>query len=67
MQPTLTTTDVARILHLNVQTVRRLAAAHRLPGSKGAGGWRFTTADVEAYLDRCRPLPHPSNDEDPHT
>lgn len=50
--PVLTTDQVARLLHTDPSTVRRLAAAgtvpaHRVPGLKG---WRFLLDEVVAWV-----------------
>lgn len=55
MQQTLDAQQAALILHLHVDTVRRLARVGTLPGSRIGKGWLFQQADLLAYLDSCRP------------
>ena len=49
----LTPRDVAALLRLNLDTVRRLLREGRLPGRKvGPRQWRVLRSDLEAYLSR---------------
>lgn len=41
-----TSVDAARILGMSVVTVRRAAAAGRLPGVRVSGEWRFLLDDL---------------------
>lgn len=51
MTTLLTVPEVAAQLRVNDSTVRRLAASGALKGYKPATHWRFTQADVDAYLE----------------
>lgn len=42
--------DVAKMLKLNAQTVKRLANRGELPGFKIGGRWRFERTDIEAHI-----------------
>jgi excisionase family DNA binding protein len=48
----LTTAEVARILRVTGETVRRLGRAGRLPGFalSDRSGWRFRRRDVDAFI-----------------
>ncbi len=48
------TEQVAQRLHLNVQTVRRLANRGELTGVIIGEEWRFEESDIEAYIQRGR-------------
>ena len=47
----LTVPEVAEMLRVNGDTVRRLARQGQLRGTKPASRWRFTAEDVAAYVD----------------
>lgn len=56
----LTVSDVAKNLTVSESLVYALAEAGKLPGYRvgmGRGTWRFTEADVAAYLESCRSCP----------
>lgn len=42
--------DVAKLLKLNEQTVKRLANRGELPGFKIGGRWRFRREAIEEYI-----------------
>jgi len=42
--------EVARLLKLNEQTVKRLANRGELPGFKIGGRWRFRREAIEEYI-----------------
>ena len=48
----LTTQEVARLLRVTPETVRRLGRSGRLPGFvlSDKSGWRFRRADVDAFI-----------------
>ncbi|MCB0051152.1 MAG: helix-turn-helix domain-containing protein, partial [Caldilinea sp.] len=50
MDQYLTPEDVAHRLQVHVETVLRWARAGELRGAKLARQWRFTAADVEAFV-----------------
>jgi excisionase family DNA binding protein len=54
--PMLTATEVARMLHLHVNTVKRLGDRGELPFYRvcSRGDRRFRLQDVEAFLQRNR-------------
>ncbi len=43
--------EVAKLLRLNGQTVKRLANRGELPGFKVGGRWRFKRQDIENYIE----------------
>lgn len=43
--------EVAKLLRLNEQTVKRLANRGELPGFKIGGRWRFKRQDIEDYIE----------------
>lgn len=43
--------EVAELLRLNEQTVKRLANRGELPGFKVGGRWRFRRQDIEDYIE----------------
>ena len=46
----LTIRDVADYLKVNERTIYRLAGAKQVPAFKVGGSWRFSTADIEAWI-----------------
>ena len=58
----LTVEEVAEYLRLNLFTVYRMAERGELPGAKIARRWRFSEADLRAWLQRSksssRRMPH---------
>lgn len=42
--------DVAALMDLNTETVRRLAREGKLPGRKVGGAWRFSKPALLAWL-----------------
>lgn len=53
MRQALTTEQVATILQVSTEHVRRLARTGRLTGARlGTAGWRFSEEQVKAYLDK---------------
>ncbi len=46
----LTVKHVAKLLHLHVMTVYRLAKQGKLPGFKVGGRWRFRQNDLDAWM-----------------
>ncbi|WP_040443196.1 helix-turn-helix domain-containing protein [Ktedonobacter racemifer] len=44
--------EVAKLLKLNEQTVKRLANRGELPGFKIGGRWRFRREAIEEYIRR---------------
>ena len=58
-EDTLTTREVARKLRASADTVRRMCEEGRFPGAhrlREGGRWRIPRADVEAFLERVRPV-----------
>ena len=51
---TYTPEQVAKILQVNVQTVRKWLRNGELAGADTPAGWRLTPADVEAWLNGYR-------------
>jgi excisionase family DNA binding protein len=52
MRQALTTEQVATLLQVSPEHVRRLARTGRLRGARlGTAGWRFSEEQVKAYLD----------------
>lgn len=43
--------EVAKLLRLNEQTVKRLANRGELPGFKIGGRWRFKRLDIENHIE----------------
>ena len=50
MENLLTAREVAKLLSVNPNTVKRLVARRELTGSKVGATYRFGLSDVEAYL-----------------
>ena len=50
MNYTLTTEDVAEALGYHVQYVRFLASEGKIPAVKRGRAWRFSKAEIEAWL-----------------
>ena len=46
--------QAAKILQLNVQTVRKWLRTGEMTGAETTAGWRLTPADLEAWLNRHR-------------
>jgi len=42
--------DVAEYLKVTERTIYRLAAAKKIPAFKVGGSWRFSKADIEAWI-----------------
>lgn len=42
--------DVAEYLEINERTIYRLAAAKKIPAFKVGGSWRFSRADINAWI-----------------
>jgi excisionase family DNA binding protein len=42
--------DVAEYLEVNERTIYRLAAAKKIPAFKVGGSWRFSRADIDAWI-----------------
>lgn len=63
---TYTPEQAAKILQVNVQTLRRWLRRGELTGADTPAGWRLTPADLEAWLNRYRKVrqPEPVVDED---
>jgi len=60
----LTVPEVADLLRVNTDTVRRLAREGELRGIKPASRWRFTRAAVDAFLEKSVPAePEPQEQE----
>ncbi len=56
---TYTPEDVAKILHVGTETIRRWARAGKLTGARlGRAGWRFTDDDLQRFLDAHRTQPN---------
>lgn len=53
MRQVLTVEQVATLLQIHPESVRKLARAGRLKGSKlGTAGWRFSETQVQDFLDQ---------------
>jgi molybdate transport system regulatory protein len=52
---TLSAEQAARLLHVNVKRVQRLARLGRLPGRRVGRRWLFPRVELEALLGRDRP------------
>ena len=61
-EPFLTTTDVAELFKLNVETVYLLIAQQGLPATKIGGQWRFDESEIREWFKRRR---EPSVSEQP--
>ena len=63
---TYTPEQAAKILQVNVQTLRRWLRRGELTGADTPAGWRLTPADLDAWLNRHRKVrqPEPVVDED---
>lgn len=48
----LTIRQVADYLKVNERTIYRLAAAKRIPAFKVGGTWRFSTSDIDQWIQR---------------
>lgn len=55
--PWLTTADVAARVQLSVHTVRDACERGELAGCKVRKQWRFTAADVDAWIESYRVAP----------
>jgi excisionase family DNA binding protein len=44
--------DVAEYLKVTERTIYRLAAAKKIPAFKVGGSWRFSRADIDAWIKR---------------
>jgi len=42
--------DVAEYLKVTERTIYRLAAAKKIPAFKVGGSWRFSRADIDAWI-----------------
>ena len=42
--------DVAEYLEVNERTIYRLAPAKKIPAFKVGGSWRFSRADINAWI-----------------
>lgn len=51
---TYTPEQAAKILQVNVQTVRRWLRTGDMTGANTTAGWRLTPTDIEGWLDRQR-------------
>ena len=51
---TYTPEQAAKILQVNVQTLRRWLRRGELTGAETTAGWRLVPADLEAWLDKHR-------------
>lgn len=51
---TYTPEQAAKILQVNVQTLRRWLRRGELTGANTTAGWRLTPADLEAFLNANR-------------
>jgi excisionase family DNA binding protein len=54
LKPLLTASEVARVLHVAVGTVRNWAYQRRLPSTKVNGILRFRPADIQGVIERGR-------------
>lgn len=54
--------EVAKILRVTPEAVRRAAKLKKLRGTKPGKEWRFTPADVQAYVDKGFNRPEETND-----
>ena len=52
LTPLLTASEVGRLLHVAVGTVRNWAYQRRLPSTKVNGALRFRPADIQAVIER---------------
>ena len=50
---------VCELLGISRNTLCRLLAEKKIGGYRVGGQWRFTQADIDAYLLRCRVSPAP--------
>jgi excisionase family DNA binding protein len=50
-EPFLTTTEVAALLKLNVETIYDLIAKEGLPAAKVGGQWRFQESRIRAWVE----------------
>lgn len=58
MDELFTTRETARLLKVNVQTVRRWLCAGKLPGRKlNDRDWRVSRTELEAWMDQARLIP----------
>lgn len=61
----LTIDEVASFLKVAERTVYRLAAAKRIPAFKVGGAWRFSRADLEAWIRQQSSLRALNSDANP--
>ena len=47
----LTIKEVAHFLCVNERTIYRLIKAHRIPGVKIGGQWRFSEKNIQSWID----------------
>lgn len=60
MKPIMTVEDVAELLAVHPQTIRKWARAGKLTGADTPAGYRFTPEDLERWMDKYR---HPVKQE----
>lgn len=65
LEPLLTTDDVAKILNVEVITVRRLISRGELGAYRVGGEFRFTQQDLREYLQRQRVQPDQPQRQEP--
>lgn len=53
----LTTQDVAKVLNVSIDTVKRLTAHGKIPAIKTGGVWKFNKEELNAYVESLRNRP----------
>ena len=54
--------DVAEYLKVTERTIYRLAAAKKIPAFKVGGSWRFSRADIDAWIKAQTSITPPSEE-----
>lgn len=55
----MTATEAAKLLRVNVETMREWLREGRMPGSNTPAGWRITEANITAFLKNHRKTRRP--------
>jgi len=49
----LTATNVAKLLHLNLKTIQKMAREGKIPAFRVGRQWRFRKAAIDEWIDKC--------------
>lgn len=62
MKEIMTVEDVAEVLSVHPQTIRKWARKGEITGADTPAGYRFTPADIQVWMAKHRNLKNVSND-----